>query len=297
MSSGFAESHVEEAALATLARMATRYGDVLLVERLRSAIAKLNPTAGRSARQVDADGDALAGRREPPTASLHDRGRPGRGAPCRWLDQWRTGPIDRLRRFGRNDWLAVNQYTVIENKANRRPDVRVIPTTLVAELSGMGWALVLAAQGPRYLSSSKCRKTGHPVLELAISLLAVPVFWAFAEWRLGLLLCLVTAILQDPLRKLTPDQPVLFVGFVGVVFGAACLGALARGISLDPNSIFRRYRQLRDPFVALAAADHRASIQFLFAFRQSVDTADWAIDVCAAIAIDYLRIPAGFSPG
>jgi GT2 family glycosyltransferase len=30
-----------------------------------------------------------------------------------------------------------------------------IPATLVAELTGMAWALVLAAQGPRYLSSSK----------------------------------------------------------------------------------------------------------------------------------------------
>jgi GT2 family glycosyltransferase len=35
-----------------------------------------------------------------------------------------------------------------------------IPTTLLAELSGMVWALVLAAQGPRYLSSSKCLKDG-----------------------------------------------------------------------------------------------------------------------------------------
>lgn len=35
-----------------------------------------------------------------------------------------------------------------------------IPATLVAELSGMGWALVLAAQGPRYLSSSNWLKGG-----------------------------------------------------------------------------------------------------------------------------------------
>ena len=35
-----------------------------------------------------------------------------------------------------------------------------IPATLVAELSGMGWALLLAAQGPRYLSSSKWPKGG-----------------------------------------------------------------------------------------------------------------------------------------
>ena len=30
-----------------------------------------------------------------------------------------------------------------------------IPATLIAELSGMGWALLLATQGPRYL---RCRK-------------------------------------------------------------------------------------------------------------------------------------------
>jgi hypothetical protein len=84
-------------------------------------------------------------------------------------------------------------------------------------------------------------------IELAISLVAVPAFWAFAEWRLGLLLCLATAILQDPLRKLTPHQPVLFVGFVGVVFGAACVGAWVRGVSLGPKSIFSRYSQFAIP--------------------------------------------------
>jgi GT2 family glycosyltransferase len=35
-----------------------------------------------------------------------------------------------------------------------------IPTTLFAEVSGMVWALVLAAQGPRYLSSGKSLKAG-----------------------------------------------------------------------------------------------------------------------------------------
>jgi hypothetical protein len=89
------------------------------------------------------------------------------------------------------------------------------------------------------------------VTELAILLLAVPVLWAIAEWRLGLLLCLATAILQDPLRKLTPDQPVLFVVFVGVVFGGACIGALIRGIRLNPNILFKRYRHLTMPFSLL----------------------------------------------
>jgi hypothetical protein len=89
------------------------------------------------------------------------------------------------------------------------------------------------------------------VLELGISLLVIPFLWAFANWRLGLLLCLATAILQDPLRKLTPDQPVLFVVFVGVVFGGAYLGALARGIPLSPHSMLRRNQQLVMPLSLL----------------------------------------------
>jgi len=36
-----------------------------------------------------------------------------------------------------------------------------IPATLIAELSGMAWALVLAGQGPRYLSSGKSAKRGR----------------------------------------------------------------------------------------------------------------------------------------
>jgi hypothetical protein len=85
------------------------------------------------------------------------------------------------------------------------------------------------------------------VIELVVLLLAIPVFWAFAEWRLGMLLCLVTGILQDPLRKLTPDQPVIFVVLVGVVFGAAYLGSFAQGVSLAPSSIFGSDRRITTP--------------------------------------------------
>ena len=81
----------------------------------------------------------------------------------------------------------------------------------------------------------------------AISLLAIPVFWASAEWRLGLLLCVATAILQDPLRKITPDQPVFFVVFVGMVFAGACLGAWIRGVPLLPSSVFKGYRRIALP--------------------------------------------------
>jgi hypothetical protein len=88
-------------------------------------------------------------------------------------------------------------------------------------------------------------------IESVIPLLALPAFWAFAEWRFGLILCIATAIMQDPLRKITVDRPVLFVGLVVVVFMAACLGATVRGISLNPNDIFRRYPRLVSPFLLL----------------------------------------------
>ena len=88
-------------------------------------------------------------------------------------------------------------------------------------------------------------------IESVIVLLAFPAFWAFAEWRLGLILCIATAITQDPLRKITVDKPVFFVGLVAVVFTAACLGATVRGISLNPNNIFKRYQRLSPPFLFL----------------------------------------------
>ena len=101
------------------------------------------------------------------------------------------------------------------------------------------------------------------MIEVAISLLAIPVLFAFAEWRWGLLLCLATAILQDPLRKITPDQPVFFVVFVGIVFAAACLGAWARGVPLTPNSMFGRLPADRDAYVGIAAVDYFAGVQLI----------------------------------
>ena len=98
-----------------------------LVERLRAAIARLNPSLrpkpAKTVRQAPQRGDAVARRGEPPPASLPRRRGAGRGAAA-------TAPFsgDRSRLIDfddpdANDWLAVNQFTVIENKANRRPDV------------------------------------------------------------------------------------------------------------------------------------------------------------------------------
>jgi hypothetical protein len=77
------------------------------------------------------------------------------------------------------------------------------------------------------------------VIELTLSFVAILLLFAIVEWRLGLLLAVVTAVLQDPLRKIAPDQPVWFVVLVGIVFAGACLGAWFRGVPLTPNRVFR----------------------------------------------------------
>ena len=148
MSSGFAESHVEEAALAWLSKLGyatangldigpdgdkrerASYGDVLLVERLRTAIAKLNPALDAETRA-----EVLAKLTQTVTPSLVEENRrlhrymiEGVPVEVRRADGSISGEQARPIDFDdpdANDWLAVNQCTVIENKANRRPDVVV----------------------------------------------------------------------------------------------------------------------------------------------------------------------------
>jgi type I restriction enzyme R subunit len=146
VSSSFAESHVEEAALAWLSELSyatangldigpdggkperANYSDVLLVERLRTAIAKLNPTLSAETRA-----EVLAKLTQTVTPLLIEENRRlhryiVEGVPIefRRADGSISGEQVRLIDFDdpdANDWFAVNQYTVIENKANRRPDV------------------------------------------------------------------------------------------------------------------------------------------------------------------------------
>lgn len=97
--------------------------------------------------------------------------------------------------------------------------------------------------------------------ELALVLLFFAALLAVGSWRSGLVLCTLTAILQDPMRKLTPGEPVYFVVLVGVVFGAAWIGALMSRVPLQPNSIRGWHQQVGVPFAlflifALVQAAH-----------------------------------------
>ena len=146
MNTSFAESHVEEATLAWLAELGydtangpeigpdgttperAAYADVVLEGRLRHAIARLNPALAAEAREevfrkvIQAETPVLIEENR----RLHRYIIEGVPIEVTREDGSITGEQVRLVDFedsAANDWLAINQFTVIENKANRRPDV------------------------------------------------------------------------------------------------------------------------------------------------------------------------------
>jgi len=160
----FAESQVEEAALAWLtelgyftatgldigpdgvARERGNYGDVLLLDRVRAAIVRLNPTVAAETRAevlnklLQAETPLLVAENR----RLHRYMIEGVPVEVRRPDGEIGGEQVRLIDFDdpdANDWLAVNQYTVIENKPQRRPDVVIFVNGLplgVIELKNPG---------------------------------------------------------------------------------------------------------------------------------------------------------------
>ena len=144
--SRFTESTVEDAALAWLANAGWRvahgpdiapdmpaaerrnYGEVVLAQRLRDALARLNP-----ALPADALEDAFRRLTRPEGADLIQRNRAlhrllvdGVTVEYRDAEGNIRGAQARVIEFddpANNDWLAVNQFTVAENKHTRRPDV------------------------------------------------------------------------------------------------------------------------------------------------------------------------------
>jgi type I restriction enzyme R subunit len=143
---GFTESEVESAALAWLegdgwpvahgpdlapdtpAAERRDYGDMALTRRLRDAIVRLNPDLPAEA--ADA---ALRRITQPEGATVEARNRAfhrllvdGVTVEYRRPDGSIAGTQARVIDFDdidNNDWLAVNQFTVVENKHTRRPDV------------------------------------------------------------------------------------------------------------------------------------------------------------------------------
>jgi len=143
---GFTESVVEEAALAWLGALGysiahgpdiapgelaaerSDYGQVALEDRLRHALARLNPRlpaealddAFRKVIRVDGPTPEACNR------AFHRMLVDGTTVEYRREDGSIAGAQARIVDFAQpdaNDWLAVNQFTVAENKHTRRPDV------------------------------------------------------------------------------------------------------------------------------------------------------------------------------
>ena len=141
-----AESHVEEHTLAWLRDLGytTLFGpdiapgeaaaerdtwqDVILKPRLAAAIARLNPDIPGDAQEaalrkiLHPDSPSLVGNNQAFHRMLAD----GVEVEYRRPDGTIKGDQVRLADFThpeKNDWLAVNQFTIIENHHNRRPDI------------------------------------------------------------------------------------------------------------------------------------------------------------------------------
>ena len=105
------------------------YNEVILKARLQAALARMNPSLPDSALE---DAIRKLGRLEHPSL-VENNHRFHRfmieGVPVEYQKEGRTVPDQvRLVDFGdpgNNDWVAVNQLTVIEDRHNRRPDVVV----------------------------------------------------------------------------------------------------------------------------------------------------------------------------
>ena len=124
----WAVAHGSDIAPDTPAAERTDYGEVVLTKRLRSALARLNPDL-----PSDALEDALSRLTQPAGATLEARNRDFHGmlvggVTVEYVDTDSRVRGDQVRVIDfdephANDWLAVNQFTVVENRHERRPDI------------------------------------------------------------------------------------------------------------------------------------------------------------------------------
>ena len=127
---GYAVGHGPHLAPGEPAAERESFGEVVLVGRLREAIRRLNPAVPEEARE-----EALRKVLRVGTPSLTQTNRAFHrmlrdGVPVEYPrpDGSIAGDHVRLVDFGdvrANDWLVVNQFTVIEGQHNRRPDIVV----------------------------------------------------------------------------------------------------------------------------------------------------------------------------
>ncbi len=123
--------------------------------------------------------------------------------------------------------------------------------------------------------------------ELTIAILLVVGLIAMLDWRQGMYMCVLMGIAQDPLRKLAPNQPVYYVGLVGVVFAVAWLRAALVRVPLSPSAIGGWRENLKVPFtifvaLVLAQAFH-SFIAYGSAFMSFIGLLVWLSPIPAVV--------------
>ncbi len=127
---GYGIAHGPNIAPGEAAAERASFSDVVLVERLRNAIDRLNPDIPEEAREeafrkvLRPDSPSLVSLNR----SFHWMLRDGVEVEYRRKDGSIAGDRVRLVDFenaDNNDWLVVNQFAVIEGQHNRRPDIVV----------------------------------------------------------------------------------------------------------------------------------------------------------------------------
>ena len=90
---------------------------------------------------------------------------------------------------------------------------------------------------------SETRMTDLEVYALIIIALAI----CFANWRVGVLVCVAIGFLQDPVRKVMPGEPVFFTALVGAPLVITLLGAHVRKVRISFRPINSWNNVLRTP--------------------------------------------------
>src|SRR5437660_1861428 len=132
---GYSAAHAPHLAPDEVISERSSFSDVVLIGRLHDAIARLNPAVPSDAREealrkvLRHDAPSLVGSNR----AFHRILRDGVSVEYRREDGSIAGDHVRLICFDNpdvNDWLAVNQFTVIEGQNNRRPDIVVFANGL-----------------------------------------------------------------------------------------------------------------------------------------------------------------------
>jgi type I restriction enzyme R subunit len=127
---GYAVNHGPHMAPGEPAAERDSFGDVVLAGRLREAIWRLNPAMPEEAREDALRKVLRVGTPSPTQTNRNFHAMLRDGVPVEYprADGSIAGDHARLVDFDdatANDWLAVNQFTVIEGQHNRRPDIVV----------------------------------------------------------------------------------------------------------------------------------------------------------------------------